>query len=257
MNDEKRVELIAVPGLPLVQPGDDLAQLVATQLEKTRIGLRADDVLVFAQKVVSKAEARFVDLTQITPSAHAQALAKVVAKDPRLIDVILSESRRIVRQSRDVLIVEHRLGFVMANAGVDQSNVAGDESGEFALLLPENPDTSAQHLRTALMQHFSCRIGVVINDSFGRPWRRGTVGTAIGCAGFPSLQDLRGQPDLFGRTLRITEVGLADEVAAAASMLMGQADEALPVVLVRGLVFSGEESPAADLVRPSMGDLFR
>lgn len=259
------VELLAVPGIPLIQPGDDLARLVAERLAAAKITLRAGDVLVFAQKVVSKAEGRFVDLARVVPSPRAQAVAEEVAKDPRLVEVILSESRRIVRQRRDVLIVEHRLGFVMANAGVDQSNVAGTQagarsgaqSGEFALLLPEDPDASAQRLRTAFMQYSGYPPGIVINDSFGRPWRRGAVGVAIGCAGFPALRDLRGAPDLFGRTLRVTEVALADEIAAAASLLMGQADEGLPVVLVRGLALPAGEMPAALLIRPPGEDLFR
>lgn len=251
------VELLAVPGIPLIQPGDDLARLVAERLAAAKITLRAGDVLIFAQKVVSKAEGRFVNLAQVVPSPRAQTVAKKVAKDPRLVEVILSESRRIVRQRRDVLIVEHRLGFVMANAGVDQSNVAGAQAGEFALLLPEDPDASAQRLRTACMQHSGYPPGIVINDSFGRPWRRGAVGVAIGCAGFPALRDLRGAPDLFGRTLRVTEVALADEIAAAASLLMGQADEGLPVVLVRGIALPAGEMPAALLIRPPGEDLFR
>jgi coenzyme F420-0:L-glutamate ligase/coenzyme F420-1:gamma-L-glutamate ligase len=252
-----RLELIAVTGLPLVQPGDDLVRLLAQGLDDARMGLREGDVLVFAQKVVSKAEGRFVDLKQVVPSPRAQALAREVAKDARLVEVILSESRRIVRSRRDVLITEHRLGHVMANAGVDQSNVAGAASGEFALLLPQDPDASAQHLCVALSRHFGCTLGVVINDSFGRPWRRGSVGVAIGCAGVAALCDLRGRPDLFGRSLRVTEVGRADEIAAAASLLMGQADEGLPVVVVRGLAPPDEEMPATALIRPAAEDLFR
>lgn len=251
------IELIAVPGIPLVQPGDDLARLVVQGLAAANIALRANDVLVFAQKVVSKAEGRFVNLAQVTPSPRAQEVAREVAKDARLVEVILAESRRIVRQRRDVLIVEHRLGFIMANAGVDQSNVVGAEAGEFALLLPEDPDASARTLRATLMQYSGGPFGVVINDSFGRPWRRGATGVAIGCAGLAALRDLRGQPDLFGRTLRVTEVAIADEVAAAASLLMGQANEGLPVVLVRGMTLPDEGTAAATLVRPPAEDLFR
>ena len=257
MSSVTRLDLIAVPGLPLVKPGDDLARLAMDCLAVAGIGLRTHDVLVFAQKVVSKAEGRLVDLARIAPSPRAVKLAREVAKDSRLVEVILSESRRVVRRRRDVLIVEHRLGFVMANAGVDQSNVAGAESGEWALLLPEDPDASARRLRADLSQGCGGDVGVVINDSFGRPWRRGSVGVAIGCAGLTALCDLRGEPDLFGRSLRVTEVGLADEVAAAASLLMGQAGEALPVVLVRGLTLPGEGTPAAVLIRPPAEDLFR
>lgn len=252
-----KLELLAVPRFPLVKPGDDLAALLADCLAAAGLALQDGDAVVFAQKVVSKAEGRFVDLTQVRPSPRAQALAQDVAKDPRLVEVILSESRRVVRQRENVLIVEHRLGFVMANAGVDQSNVAGPEAGEVALLLPKDPDASAQRLRAALSQRCGCALAVIINDSFGRPWRRGSVGVAIGCAGLTALVDLRGRPDMFGRTLRVTEVGLADEVAAAASLLMGQADEARPVVVVRGLALDAEGSPAAVLIRSPDEDLFK
>lgn len=219
--------------------------------------LRDGDIVVFAQKIVSKAEGRFVDLRQVIPSVRAQVVAREVAKDPRLVETVLSESRRIVRQRKDVLIVEHRLGFVMANAGVDQSNVGDPGAAELALLLPKDPDASAQRLRLALAQRYRCSLAVIINDSFGRPWRRGAVGVAIGCAGLAALSDLRGRHDIFGRTLQVTEVGLADEVAAAASLLMGQADEARPVVIVRGLGLDGEGTTAAILIRSPDEDLFR
>lgn len=257
MNAAERLELIALPGLPAVRPGDALDRLVAQSLDAARIGLRNGDVVVFAQKVVSKAEGRLVDLRSVTPSPRAEEVARQVEKDPRLVELILRESKRIVRQRRDVLVVEHRLGFVMANAGIDQSNVASVAEGEFALLLPEDPDASALRLRAALARSCGARTGVIINDSFGRPWRRGTAGVAIGCAGLPALRDLRGRPDLFGRTLRVTEIGLADEIAAAASLLMGQADEARPVVIVRGLDIHGPALAAQALVRPPEEDLFR
>lgn len=252
-----RLELIAVPGLPLVQPGDDLARLVAGCLERAGIRLCDGDVVAFAQKVVSKAEGRFVDLRTVEPSSRAEELARQVGKDARLVELILHESTRIVRQREDVLIVQHRLGFVMANAGVDQSNVAADVDGEFALLLPEDPDASASQLCEALSRNSAARLAVIINDSFGRPWRRGAVGVAIGCAGLPPVSDLRGRPDLFGRRLRVTEVGLADEIASAASLLMGQADEGLPVVIVRGVAAVGAPAPARALVRAPDEDLFR
>jgi len=252
-----KLELLAVPGFPLVTPGDDLAALLADCLAAAGIVLQDGDAVVFAQKVVSKAEGRLVDLAQVSPSPRALALANLVAKDPRLVEVILSESRRVVRQRENVLIVEHRLGLVMANAGVDQSNVASADSGEFALLLPVDPDASARRLRAALSQRCGCSLAVIINDSFGRPWRRGSVGVAIGCAGLTALADLRGKPDMFGRTLRVTEVGLADEVAAAASLLMGQADEALPIVIVRGLALEEVGTPAAVLIRSPDEDLFK
>src|SRR6516165_10466379 len=223
----QRVELLAVPGLPMVKAGDDLVRLIGERL-KGDFALRAGDVLVLAQKIVSKAEGRIVDLKTVTPSAEAIELAGKVQKDPRLVELILSESVRVVRTRPNVLIVEHRLGFVMANAGVDQSNVAPADGRERALLLPLDPDASAERLRAALEARSGCRLGVVINDSFGRAWRRGTVGIAVGCAGIASLLDKRGDPDLFGRTLRVTLVAVADEIAAAASLLMGQANEGRP-----------------------------
>src|SRR5581483_698948 len=183
------------------------------------------DVLVFAQKIVSKAEGRCIDLRSVDPGPKALEVAQTVQKDPRLVELVLRESRRIVRMARDVLIVEHRLGLIMANAGIDQSNVAEPGSGEFALLLPEAPDVSASRLRERLAELTGCAPGVVISDSFGRPWRMGTVGVAIGCAGIAAAADLRGQADLFGRSLKVTVVGHADEVASAASIVMGQANE--------------------------------
>jgi coenzyme F420-0:L-glutamate ligase/coenzyme F420-1:gamma-L-glutamate ligase len=173
------------------------------------------------------------------------------------VELVLRESRRIVRSAKDVLIVEHRLGLIMANAGIDQSNVADPASGEFALLLPEDPDASAERLRDRLHALTGCAPGVVISDSFGRPWRVGTVGVAIGCAGLAATLDLRGEADMFGRPLRVTVVGHADEIASAASILMGQASEARPVVLVRGLASREPHQSAAALIRPPQQDLFR
>ncbi|MBM5812329.1 MAG: coenzyme F420-0:L-glutamate ligase [Gammaproteobacteria bacterium] len=250
-----RLELIAVPGLPLVQAGDDLATLVLAALPAAGLVLQDGDTLAFAQKIVSKAEGRMVDLATVVPSPQAADLARLVRKDPRLVELILRESRRVVRCAPDVLIVEQRLGFIMANAGVDQSNVAG--GGEFALLLPEDPDASAARLREAFGARAGCDLAVLITDSFGRPWRQGTAGVAIGCAGLPALVDLRGEPDLFGRRLRVTTVGHADEVAAAASLLMGQSAEGQPVVLIRGLHCDRPAAPAAALLRPADEDLFR
>lgn len=252
-----KVELFALRDLPRVAPGDDLAELLAQGLADNELKPRDGDVVVIAQKIVSKAEGRLIDLGTVIPSPRAEQIAREVEKDPRLVELILRESVRVVRQRKDVLIVEHRLGFVMANAGIDQSNVDTTQYAEPALLLPEDPDASASRLRTRLSQRHGAEVAVIINDSFGRPWRRGTVGVAIGCAGLPALRDLRGQPDLFGRTLRVTEVGLADEMAAAASLLMGQAAEALPVVLIRGLALTGPSLNAQSLIRSPHEDLFR
>lgn len=251
-----RLELLAVPGIPEVRAGDDLAALVIDHAGRAGIELRDGDVVVFAQKVVSKAEGRSVELATVRPSARAHELAERVGKDARLVELILGESSAVVRAVSNVLIVRHRLGFVMANAGVDQSNVPGHEAGERALLLPVDPDASAARLRAALLPLSGADVAVLINDSFGRPWRRGAVGTAIGCAGIAALQDLRGRPDRHGRTLRVTEVGSADEIAAAASLLMGQADEGIPVVIVRGLARTHAPSTAAVLVRSAQEDLF-
>jgi len=251
------LHIVALPGLPLVQHGDDLAGLMASALDSAGLALRSGDVVVVAQKVVSKAEGRMVDLATVEPSPHAVELAAETHKDPQLVELILSESARVVRKRPGVLIVEHRLGFVMANAGVDQSNVAPLDGVQRVLLLPQNPDRSAEQLRLRLEALTGVSIAVIINDSFGRAWRLGTASVAIGAAGLPALIDLRGKPDLFGRALEVSVIGFADEIAAAASLLMGQADEAMPVVLVRGLQWSGPDSPAARIVRPSAEDLFR
>jgi coenzyme F420-0:L-glutamate ligase / coenzyme F420-1:gamma-L-glutamate ligase len=252
-----RLEVMAIPGMPMVQTGDDLPLLISDALAGAGMTLRDRDIIVLAQKIVSKAEGRTVVLADVSPSAEAERLAAEVGKDPRLVEVVLSESSRVVRSRPNLMIMQHRLGFVMANAGVDQSNVAPHDGTARALLLPVDPDRSAEAIRAALSERFGVRVGVVISDSFGRPWRRGTVGVAIGCAGLPSLIDLRGQPDLFGRTLEVSIIGFADEVAATASLLQGQAAEGQPVILLRGLTWSAPDQPVAEVVRPMGEDLFR
>jgi coenzyme F420-0:L-glutamate ligase / coenzyme F420-1:gamma-L-glutamate ligase len=239
--------------IPLIQSGDDLAAIILASLEQSDWALQNGDVLVMAQKVVSKAENRIVDLASVTPSPRAIELAAEVDKDPRLVELILSESNAVVRHRPGVLIVEHRLGFVMANAGIDRSNVNG---GEQALLLPLDPDRSAAEIRRVIAARTKADVGVLIIDSFGRAWRNGTIGTAIGASGIPTLLDLRGRPDLYGRPLETTEVGWADELACAASLMMGQASEGRPIILVRGVTEAGEGS-ASDLVRPKEKDMFR
>ena len=245
--------LRALRDIPLIEPGDDLAEIILASIEKADWELQNGDVLVMAQKIVSKAENRSVDLATVIPSPRAIELATEVQKDARLVELILSESETVVRRGPGVLIVEHKLGFVMANAGIDRSNVNGEDH---ALLLPVDPDRSATVIRRAIAARVEIDVGVLIIDSFGRAWRNGTIGTAIGASGVPTLLDLRGRPDLFGRPLETTEVGWADELAAAASLMMGQAGEGRPVILVRGLVETGEGS-AADLLRPKQKDLFR
>lgn len=252
-----KLTLLALQDFPLVRPNDDLASLVVAALQRSGIELHSDDVLVIAQKIVSKAEGRYVDLARIVPSPRALDLAQSVDKDPRLVEIILQESRRVVRHRPGVLIVEHRLGYVMANAGIDRSNIDPKAGEEPVLLLPLDPDESAARLRDRIGEHCGAAPGVIISDSFGRAWRTGTVGVALGAAGLSALLDLRGRPDLYGRALRVTATGFADEIAAAASLLMGQADEGVPVVLVRGLAPSRHAIPAAKLVRDAAEDLFR
>ena len=252
-----KLTLTALTGIKLVEPGDDLCAIAVAAFSANRIVPEPGDVLVVAQKIVSKAEGRYVDLTTVEPSERAIALAAEVDKDPRFVEVVLSESKRVVRHRPGLLIVEHRLGFVMANAGIDHSNLPTRTGGERVLLLPQNPDGSALALRTQLVDTVGTEISVIICDSFGRAWRKGTVGIALGAAGLPALIDMRGQPDLFGRELLVTETGFADEIAAAAGLLMGQAGEAVPMVLVRGLGWSAPEEPAAALIRPAEHDLFR
>ncbi|HEY0424933.1 MAG TPA: coenzyme F420-0:L-glutamate ligase [Rhodopila sp.] len=250
-----RLELFAVPGLPMVREGDHLPDLILAGLQRAGQVLRDRDVLVIAQKIVSKAEGRTVDLGDVVPSEQAIALAAKVGKDPRIVEVVLSESVKVVRSRPNLMIMQHRLGFVMANAGVDQSNVAEADGRHRALLLPLDPDASAEAIRQALAPYAD--VGVVISDSFGRPWRRGTAGVAIGSAGIPSVIDLRGKPDLFGRILEVSIIGFADEIAAAASLLQGQAAEAQPVVVVRGLTWQAPNVPVADVIRPPEEDLFQ
>jgi coenzyme F420-0:L-glutamate ligase/coenzyme F420-1:gamma-L-glutamate ligase len=254
------VSLIALPGMALVREGDDLAALIVSAAVRNHARFISGDVLAVAQKIVSKAEGRLVRLADVTPGARARELATQVNKDPRLVEVILAESKRVVRAAPNMLIMEHRLGFVMANAGVDQSNVGQanvNADGEVALLLPVDPDASAARLKSALEARSGVALGVVVTDSFGRPWRNGVVGVALGAAGLPALLDKRGAPDLFGRPLRMTEIALADEIASAASLVMGAAAEGIPAVIARGLALSGPERPARALIRDAALDLFR
>jgi coenzyme F420-0:L-glutamate ligase / coenzyme F420-1:gamma-L-glutamate ligase len=252
----RSLTLTALARLPLVKAGDDLSALLIAALRDTQIVPRDKDVLVVAQKVVSKAEGRVVDLTAVVPSGRAITLATEVNKDARLVEVILSESSEIIRHRRDVLVVAHRLGFVMANAGIDQSNVAGEGSDQ-VLLLPRDPDRSAAALKASLEREFGVELGVIINDSFGRPWRLGVVGVALGAAGLPVMQNMIGVADLFGRKMRVTEIAIADEIAAAASLLMGQGAEGQPAVHLRGFEWQAPAAPASALIRPKELDMFR
>lgn len=251
--------LTALPDIPLIKPGDHLVTIMLHALAAAAIYLEDGDILVVAQKVVSKAEGRMVDLSQIRPSQRAEEYSQISGKDPRLVELILRESKQVLRARPGTLIVEHRLGFVCANAGIDHSNTveSGDQSENWVLLLPEDPDASASVLRAGLEKTYGVRLGVMIIDSHGRAWRLGTVGTTIGLSGVPGLVDLRGRPDLFGFRLRITQVGAADELAAAASLIMGQAAEGTPVVHVRGFPYPLREAKLGELLRPEEQDLFR
>ena len=248
--------LTALAGFPEVLPGDDLASLTIAALAANDVQLADGDVLAFAQKVVSKAEGQFVELTDVTPSPQADELAAKTLKDPALIELILRESTQVVRAVPHVLIVRHRLGFVVANAGIDQSNIEG--GGTRALLLPVDPDASAAAIRGAIKQRLGVDVAVLINDSFGRPWRMGVCGAGIGAAGLTALLDERGRTVRFGRTLQVTQIAVADELAAAASLVMGQADEGTPVVVIQGLSprFLGD-GKARDVVRALGEDLFQ
>jgi len=253
-----RLELIALEGIGVVRPGDDLGSLARDALARQAIALRDGDILVVAQKIVSKAENRYFILDEVVPSSRARELARRCDKDPRLVELVLREAREVLRAVPGVLIVEDLRGIVLANAGIDRSNVDQDASGrERVLLLPEDPDASAARLRARLRELCGADAGVIINDSIGRAWRMGTVGTAIGASGIPTLLDRRGEPDLQARALKVTQVGLADELSAAASALMGQAAEGRPAVLVRGGGWPRVEGRAADLQRPRERDLFR
>ena len=256
--------LTPLKGIPLVQPGDDLSALILSSLAASEIELQTDDILVIAQKIISKSEGRIVNLADILePSIKSMVYAAEADKDPRLVELIVQESNEILRIRPGLMIVEHRLGFVCANAGIDHSNVEPPQNAEnqnpedWVLLLPENPDASASALSTQLQAETGCQIGVLIIDSHGRAWRNGTVGVTIGLAGIPGVVDKRGEEDLFGYELRVTEIGAADELAAAASLMMGQVDEGTPVVHVRGFPYPGREAALTELLRPKEKDLFR
>ena len=248
---------IALSGMPKVRAGDDLAALILNALHNSGLALEQRDILVVAQKIVSKAEGRLVELADVTPSARALELAAEVDKDARLVELILNESTEVVRHRKGVLVVAHRNGYVLANAGIDASNVGEGDGDSHVLLLPEDCNRSCRNIRQRIADQTGIAVAVVINDSLGRAWRNGTVGTALGAAGLPALLDLAGKPDLFGRKLRTTEVGIADEIAAAASLLMGQAGEGTPVVLLRGIRLPERDGSAAELIRPRDIDLFR
>jgi coenzyme F420-0:L-glutamate ligase/coenzyme F420-1:gamma-L-glutamate ligase len=250
------LSVIALEGMPMIVRGDDLAALIGTALKRQNLTLVDGDILVVAQKVVSKSEGRLVSLAGIEPSATAQALARETEKDPRLVELVLRESTDVLRKKPGVLIVRHRLGLVGAQAGIDQSNVEHG-ADENALLLPEDPDASAARLRSALETACGVRLGVIVSDSMNRPWRLGTIGGAIGCAGIRALDDRRGQRDIYGRELKVTLINRADSIATAATLVMGETTERTPVALVRGLPPESTSGTAREIVRPLDEDMFR
>jgi coenzyme F420-0:L-glutamate ligase/coenzyme F420-1:gamma-L-glutamate ligase len=255
----KQLTFTAIEGIPLILPGDNIASLIYQLIQKNSIPVVEGDIFVFAQKIISKAEGRIIDFSDVVPSELALELAKKSGKDPRFVEIVLSESKKVIRVGVNTLIVEHKNGFICANAGVDHSNVTENIRGSenIVLLLPEDSDASAEKLRDELENLFGVHLGILIIDSHGRAWRNGTVGITIGVAGVPALVDLRGNEDLFGFKLKVTTVGAADELAAGASLLMGQAAEGTPCVLAHGFPFKLRESSLGELLRPENEDLFR
>jgi len=243
--------------IPSIVEGDDLGVILGDALDALAVAPVSGDVLVVTHKIISKADGRSVDLNTVKPSRAAEELARETGKSPAFCEVVLGESRQIIRKRQGLIIAEHRLGMIMANAGIDRSNVANGADEERVLLLPENPDRHAADLARDLSARFGIKLAVVVSDSVGRAWRRGVVGLALGAANLSAVMDLRGRLDRDGRPLAVTEVGLADEIASAAELLMGEADEGRPAVLVSGLSLEGRSRPASDLIRPAADDLFR
>ena len=258
-----RLTYFGVDNIPMVKPGDDLVSLIHEALQAMGERLQDNDVLVIAQKIISKAEDRYLDLRTVEPSGEAVQLAAQVDKDPRKVQAILDESNEVVRAGPGVLIVEQTNGFIQANAGIDQSNIEqGDVAPEdLCLLLPVDPDASAGAIREMIRERYKVSVGVIINDSLGRAWRVGTLGLAIGVAGFTALEDYIGGYDIYGRELQVTQVAAADEMAAGASLVMGQTTEKTPVVIVRGYRPVEPDDRALrgvrPLIRPRDMDMFR
>ncbi len=251
------LSLTALPNIPLIQRGDDLAGIILRGLSDAGLSLENGDVLVLAQKIVSKAEGRMVRVKDVTPSPRAIELSRECGKDARFCEVVLWDTHEILRVREGLIIVETKHGWVCANAGIDRSNVAPHDADDWVLRLPEDADRSARALRERLRQTTARDVGIIVNDTHGRAWRNGAIGVAIGVAGLPAVQDLRGRTDLFGYHLQVTTIGLADQVASAASLLQGQADEGRPIVHVRGVPMSGREGSASEIVREKELDLFR
>jgi coenzyme F420-0:L-glutamate ligase/coenzyme F420-1:gamma-L-glutamate ligase len=252
--DAPTVSLVGVPGVPMIQPGDDLPALVVDAFSRAGLEPQTGDVVVVTSKVVSKAEGRIVDLRTVVPSARALELARVTEKDPQLVELVLRESTDVVRAVPNTLLVRHRLGFMSANGAIDRSNADGEHT---ALLMPIDPDASASNIKAALDAEFGADVGVLVTDTHGRPFRRGNIGVAVGVAGFEAVVDMVGTRDLFGRELKATVIALADEIAAAAALVSGETSEGLPVVLVRGVTTRPGDTGSSELLFPAERDLFR
>jgi coenzyme F420-0:L-glutamate ligase/coenzyme F420-1:gamma-L-glutamate ligase len=246
-------------GLPLVKPGDDLVNLLLTAAQTMGLAIQDGDIFILAQKIISKAEGRLVNLSEVEPTTRAVQLGAEIEKDPRLVELILRESRSVIRTRPGLMIVEHNLGLICANAGIDHSNVCGSwgDPEDWVLLLPVNPDLSAAKLRAGLEALTGKQLGILIIDSHGRAWRMGITGVTIGISGLPGVIDQRGVPDMFGYELRVTQIGAADELAAGASLVMGQAAEGIPAVHARGFPYPLREAALTELLRPAEQDLFR
>jgi coenzyme F420-0:L-glutamate ligase/coenzyme F420-1:gamma-L-glutamate ligase len=254
-----QIVLSGLEGFPMVQPGDELSDLIFDSLLNNQVELMDNDILVLAQKIVSKAEGRYRDLNRVIPGDRAQELSAVTGKDPRFLELVLSESKSVLRAKPGTLIVEHRLGFICANAGIDHSNVdkESQDQQDRVLLLPSDPDKSSSQIRRGIENKTGKKLGVMIIDSHGRSWRMGVVGVTIGFSGVPGIVDMRGKKDLFGFELKVTQIAAADELAASASLLMGQADESRPVIHARGFPYALRKSSMKEIIRPFDQDLFR
>jgi coenzyme F420-0:L-glutamate ligase / coenzyme F420-1:gamma-L-glutamate ligase len=254
----RQLLLTALPDIPLIKKGDNLAALILESVQRAKINVETGSIFILAQKVVSKAEGRMVALSSVAPSERAIALSEVTGKDSRFVELVLRESREVLRAQLGLLITEHRLGYICANAGIDRSNVRlRDDSEDWVLLLPEDPDVSCRQIQNQIHSEMGVDVGVIINDSHGRAWRNGTVGVALGAAGMPAVQDMRGSQDLFAYTLQSTEIGVADELAAAASLIMGQAGEGFPIVHAAGFPYPLRDGSARELIRLQSQDVFR
>ena len=250
------ISLYPLQGIPLIRSGDDLCTIIIKSVHSNKFQWSDGDILVIAQKIVSKSEGRLVNLKQIQPSKRSIELASRTEKDPRLVELILNESKKVIRCKTGLIVVQNHQGVILANAGIDHSNVEQDDEKEQVLLLPKDPDRSAEKIHKDLLTRTGFHLGVIINDSIGRAWRNGTIGTAIGVAGLPAILDLKGRDDLFGNPLQVSEQAIADELASAASLIQGQADEAIPVVLIKGFKTLLDNIPASGLIRDIKNDLF-